>query len=64
MISDNLQSALPEPDTVDTLIKKEIEKKKKETKSGFMIGPFNIPPFECFHISPIGDQEIFRQKNA
>jgi hypothetical protein len=47
IICDNLQSALAEPETVDILIKKEIE-------SGFMIGPFNIPPFECFRISPIG----------
>ncbi len=47
IISNNLQSALAEPDTVDNLIKKEVE-------SGFMIGPFNTPPFETFRISPIG----------
>ncbi len=47
IICNNLQSALAEPDTVDNLIKKEVE-------SGFMIGPFDTPPFETFRISPIG----------
>ncbi|KAG1925403.1 proline-rich protein 36-like [Pimephales promelas] len=47
IICDNLQSALAEPDVVDNLIKKEVE-------SGFMIGPFDEPPFENFRISPIG----------
>nr|XP_055053787.1 uncharacterized protein LOC129438918 [Misgurnus anguillicaudatus] len=47
MICDNLQSALIEPDTVDNLINKEVA-------SGFMIGPFDTPPFEHFRISPIG----------
>ncbi len=43
----NLQSALAEPDIVDNLIKKEVD-------SGFMIGPFDAPPFPVFRISPIG----------
>ncbi|KAG1927366.1 proline-rich protein 36-like [Pimephales promelas] len=47
IICDNLQSALAEPDVVDNLIKKEVE-------SGFMIGPFDEPPFKNFRISPIG----------
>ncbi|KAG1936323.1 proline and serine-rich protein 1-like [Pimephales promelas] len=47
IVCNNLQSALAEPDIVDNLIKKEVE-------SGFMIGPFDNPPFEVFRISPIG----------
>ncbi|XP_056104363.1 uncharacterized protein LOC130083381 [Rhinichthys klamathensis goyatoka] len=47
IICDNLQSALAEPNVVDNLIKKEVE-------SGFMIGPFDEPPFKVFRISPIG----------
>nr|XP_033936284.1 uncharacterized protein LOC117444996 [Pseudochaenichthys georgianus] len=43
----NLQSALKEPHTVDTLLAKEV-------KEGFMIGPFDSPPFPVFRISPIG----------
>ncbi|XP_052428992.1 uncharacterized protein LOC127970440 [Carassius gibelio] len=43
----NLQSALAEPDIVANLIKKEVD-------SGFMIGPFNTPPFKTFRVSPIG----------
>nr|XP_033955088.1 uncharacterized protein LOC117458605 [Pseudochaenichthys georgianus] len=43
----NLQSALTEPHTVDTL-------PAKEVKEGFMIGPFDSPPFPVFRISPIG----------
>ncbi len=46
-ISNNLQSAHAEPDVIDDLIKKEV-------KSGFMIGPFDKPPFEVFRVSPIG----------
>ncbi|XP_078026549.1 uncharacterized protein LOC117258356 [Epinephelus lanceolatus] len=46
-ICHNLQSALAEPHTVDTLLAKEV-------KEGFMIGPFDSPPFPIFHISPIG----------
>ncbi|XP_056332077.1 uncharacterized protein LOC130243801 [Danio aesculapii] len=42
-----LQSANTEPETVDLLIKKEIENK-------FMIGPFSAPPFSVSRISPIG----------
>ncbi len=47
LICPNLQSALTEPETVDILIKKEIE-------ANFMIGPFPAPPFNIFHVSPIG----------
>nr|XP_033493145.1 uncharacterized protein LOC117263659 [Epinephelus lanceolatus] len=43
----NLQSALTEPDTVDTLLAKEVTE-------GFMISPFDHPPFSVFRISPIG----------
>ncbi|RXN37603.1 poly [Labeo rohita] len=46
-ISPNLQSALSEPNTVDTLIAKEVQE-------GFMIGPFKEPPFSPFRISPVG----------
>ncbi len=46
-ICNNLQSALAESDTVNDLIAKEV-------KSGFMIGPFDEPPFKIFRISPIG----------
>lgn len=46
-ICNNLQSALTEPEVVDNLIKKEVE-------SGFMIGPFDTPPFNTFRISLIG----------
>ncbi|RXN20392.1 poly [Labeo rohita] len=46
-ICNNLQSALAEPDVVNDLIKKEVN-------SGFMIGPFDNPPFEVFRISPVG----------
>ncbi len=47
LICPNLQSALTEPETVDILIKKEIDAK-------FMIGPFSVPPFNVFRVSPIG----------
>ncbi|XP_067260176.1 uncharacterized protein [Chanodichthys erythropterus] len=47
LICKNLQSAIAEPEAVDTLIAKELE-------SGFMIGPFDSPPFKLFQISPIG----------
>lgn len=47
LICKNLQSAISEPKTVDALISKELE-------SGFMMGPFDSPPFEVFRISPIG----------
>ncbi len=46
-ICNNLQSAHAEPAVVNQLIEKEV-------KSGFMIGPFNEPPFEVFRVSPIG----------
>ena len=47
LICPNLQSALSEPESVDLLIKKEIDAK-------FIIGPFEAPPFSVFRISPIG----------
>ncbi len=47
LICPNLQSALTEPETVDILIKKEIE-------ANFIIGPFPVPPFNTFRVSPIG----------
>lgn len=43
----SLQSALTEPDTVDTLLRKDL-------KDGFMIGPFSSPPFPIYRSSPIG----------
>ena len=46
-VCNNLQSALKEPDVVDKLLAKEIEK-------GFMIGPYDDPPFPKFRINPIG----------
>ncbi|XP_073685315.1 uncharacterized protein [Garra rufa] len=36
-----------QPDVVNDLIRKEVD-------SGFMIGPFDKPPFKIFRISPIG----------
>ncbi|KAI2646861.1 Pro-Pol polyprotein [Labeo rohita] len=47
LICPNLQSALTEPETVDLLIKKEID-------ANFMIGPYSVPPFHIFRVSPIG----------
>ncbi|XP_056617722.1 uncharacterized protein LOC130432405 [Triplophysa dalaica] len=47
LICPNLQSALAEPESVDFLIKKEID-------ANFIIGPFDAPPFPAFRISPIG----------
>lgn len=48
LICPNLQSALAEPETVDSLIQKEIVDK-------FLIGPFSAPPFTTvFRVSPIG----------
>lgn len=43
----NLLSASQEPETVDTLLKKEVKK-------GFMIGPFDNSPFPIFRVSPKG----------
>ncbi|XP_073685379.1 uncharacterized protein [Garra rufa] len=47
LICPNLHSALTEPEIVDSLIKKEID-------SNFMIGPFSVPPFSIYRVSPIG----------
>lgn len=46
-ICNNLQSTLAQPDIVNNLNKKEVE-------LGFMISPFDDPPFKVFYISPIG----------
>lgn len=46
-VCNNLQSALSEPDIVDSLLAKEVD-------SNFMIGPFNSPPFDVHRINPIG----------
>lgn len=43
----NLQSALKEPEVVDTLLEKEVRK-------GFMIGPLDKSPFPVSRINPIG----------
>ncbi|KAJ8259625.1 hypothetical protein GJAV_G00171580 [Gymnothorax javanicus] len=43
----NLQTAVKEPKVVDELL-------EKETKKGFMIGPFSKSPFSLFRVSPIG----------
>lgn len=43
----NLQSAIKDPQAVDDLMGKEIEK-------GYMIGPFDQPPFNLFRINPLG----------
>ena len=43
----NLRSALQNPEEVD-------KKLEKEIKLGRIIGPFKVPPFMYFHISPIG----------
>ncbi|XP_034562822.1 uncharacterized protein LOC117829305 [Notolabrus celidotus] len=43
----NLQSALREPEVVDVLLAREVEK-------GYMLGPFSNSPFSVFRISPIG----------
>lgn len=47
LICPNLQSDLAEPDVVDILIKKEVDK-------NVMIGPFSAPPFSVYYVSPIG----------
>ncbi len=58
LICPNLQSALTETETVNILIKKEIE-------ANFIIGPFPAPPFQHLPRQPHrrSHQEIFRQKH-
>ncbi|XP_052398873.1 uncharacterized protein LOC127946375 [Carassius gibelio] len=46
-ICKNLQSAIKDPQAVDDLMDKELEK-------GYMIGPFDQPPFKLFRINPLG----------
>lgn len=43
----NLVSARSQPDVVNELLHKELQK-------NFMFGPFKIPPFEKYRVSPIG----------
>ena len=43
----NLLSALNDPISVDNLLAKEVEK-------GYIVGPYNSPPFSKFRISPLG----------
>ncbi len=47
LVCKNLLSALKEPEVVDSLLEKEVKK-------GFMIGPFDDPPFPDYRIYPIG----------
>ncbi len=47
LVCKNLLSALKEPEVVDSLFEKEVKK-------GFMIGPFDDPPFPDYRINPIG----------
>ena len=46
-VCNNLQSALKEPEMLDKLLTKEVER-------GFMIRPYDDPPFSTFCISPLG----------
>lgn len=46
----NLLSAVKQPETVDELIRSELDNK-------FLQGPFEKPPFEKFRVSPIGVAE-------
>lgn len=43
----NLQSALQNPEAVDSAIADELQK-------GYIIGPFKVPPFARYRISPVG----------
>ncbi|CAG2254632.1 unnamed protein product [Mytilus edulis] len=43
----NLLSAIRDPESVDMLLKQEIDK-------GYVKGPFSSPPFETYRVSPIG----------
>ena len=46
----NLRSALQNADTVDALLSREIEK-------GFLSGPYKVPPFQNYRVSPLGIAE-------
>ncbi|CAG2190873.1 unnamed protein product [Mytilus edulis] len=46
----NLLSAIRDPESVDMLLKQEIDK-------GYVKGPFSSPPFETYRVSPIGIAE-------
>lgn len=48
----NLRSAMEKPEEVDKKLEKEIELVR-------IIGPFKVPPFKHFHLSPIS---IFEKK--
>ncbi|XP_063312611.1 uncharacterized protein LOC134612189 [Pelobates fuscus] len=43
----NLQTAMADPDAIDRLIQKEVDQ-------GFVIGPFDTPPFAVWRTNPIG----------
>ncbi|XP_053399481.1 uncharacterized protein LOC123556521 isoform X1 [Mercenaria mercenaria] len=43
----NLRSAISQPEIVSELLQKEITK-------GYLLGPFDFPPFETYRINPIG----------
>ena len=43
----NLQSAVRQPEIVQQLVDSEIRK-------GFLIGPFDTPPFDMYRVSPLG----------
>ena len=45
--SKNLLSARDDPDLVSTIIKDEINK-------GYLKGPFDLPPYTNYRVSPIG----------
>ena len=47
LICPNLLSARAEPDVVSELLVKEVQK-------GYLLGPFEEPPFETYRFSPIG----------
>ncbi|XP_044151324.1 oxygen-regulated protein 1 [Bufo gargarizans] len=44
---DNLQSAARDPEAVTQLIQTELDR-------GYLIGPFNQPPFACWRVNPVG----------
>ncbi|XP_018549880.1 uncharacterized protein LOC108895509 [Lates calcarifer] len=46
-VAKNLQSAIKDPATVSQLLNKELNK-------GYIIGPFDSPPFPVFNSSPVG----------
>ncbi|VDI22614.1 Hypothetical predicted protein [Mytilus galloprovincialis] len=47
----NLQSAFRNPDSVDIIIKQEVDK-------GYLVGPFKRLPFDRYRVSPIAGSKI------